>query len=208
MNPFGRGHPPPDGPRATVTIGLVKPLHVSDAADDGAMSVPGVMYSISDVVEFIPEPISPAWILAGSPVARAAPLTRTADGRCWTALWECTSGRFKWRYGIDETVLILEGQVRVTWPGNITRTLMPGDVAFFASGSEAEWDVSDYVKKMAFLRSKRDGFRRVLRRVPFARKVLVAAKRAVGGTTTAMSLTAVVLVPRLAEPFMALIQPG
>jgi uncharacterized cupin superfamily protein len=180
-------------------------LQASEAADDGTTSAPGSTRSISDVVELFPEPISPAWILAGSPVARAAPLTRTPDGRCWTALWECTSGRFMWRYDNDETVLILEGEVHVTWPGNVTKTLMPGDVALFCAGSEAEWDVSDYVKKIAFLRSRRNGVRRLLRRVPLVRRVVVAARTAVRGSRTAMSLSAVALAPRLADPLLALI---
>ena len=55
------------------------------------------------------DPINPAWITDGAPVARAAVLTESADGRMRSGIWDCTAGRFEWHFAFDETVQILEG---------------------------------------------------------------------------------------------------
>src|SRR5262249_41375344 len=69
-----------------------------------------------------------------------------------TAVWDCTAGEFRWQFGWDETVLILEGEVHITTGDGVERTLRTGDVAFFAGGSSATWRIETYVKKLAFCR--------------------------------------------------------
>jgi uncharacterized cupin superfamily protein len=97
-------------------------------------------------------PIDPDWILGGAPRARAAPHSRSVDTSATTAVWECTAGSFRWQYGWEETVLILEGQVKVTSQDGVVRLLGVGDVAFFAAGSTAVWEIDTYVRKLAFCR--------------------------------------------------------
>ncbi|NKF31385.1 DUF861 domain-containing protein, partial [Pseudomonas sp. BGM005] len=61
-------------------------------------------------------------------------------------------GEFRWYFGWDETVMILEGEVHITAEDGTERTLCAGDVAFFAGGTWASWRVDNYVRKVAFLR--------------------------------------------------------
>jgi uncharacterized cupin superfamily protein len=96
-------------------------------------------------------PIRPDWILEGTPQARSAELSRSADGTAMTAVWDCTAGAFKWFFGGDETVHILDGQVTVEVDGE-RRTLRQGDVAFFPAGTWSRWEIDTYLKKLAFCR--------------------------------------------------------
>lgn len=94
-------------------------------------------------------PINPAWILEGAPIARSRKVAGSSDHSAWTMLWDCTAGKFQWRYNVDETVHVLEGSVTVTVNGK-TNILRPGDIAFFPAGSVAQWHVENYVRKLAF----------------------------------------------------------
>ena len=163
-----------------------------------------VKYSVPDILDLVPEPINPEWVLAGSPEARSQLLARTSDGLSWTALWECTPGRFRWQYGLDETVLILDGAVDLTWPSGETTSLGPGDLAFFPANSEAEWHVRECIRKVAFLRVKRRRVRSALRRVPFLRSGVRAVKKALRGSTVTAGALIVFPLPGLADSLLAL----
>ncbi|MGO4330522.1 cupin domain-containing protein [Cupriavidus sp. 2TAF22] len=97
-------------------------------------------------------PIEAAWIRAGEPQSRAATHSRSIDGMASTSLWECTGGAFQWHYGWEETVLILEGKVKVTSPGGRVHMLQPGDIAYFPANTTWLWEVDGYVRKVAFCR--------------------------------------------------------
>lgn len=97
-------------------------------------------------------PIEPAWILAGAPRARIAEHSRSADEAAVTAVWDCTEGQFRWYFGWDETVIILEGEVHVTAEDGTERVLKAGDIAYFKGKTWATWTVETYVKKIAFVR--------------------------------------------------------
>jgi uncharacterized protein len=99
-----------------------------------------------------PAPIEPSWIISGAPNARKADVSRSEDGASVTAIWDCTAGEFRWYFGWDETVTILEGEVHVTAEGGATRTLRAGDVGFFAGGTWATWRIDNYLKKVAVCR--------------------------------------------------------
>lgn len=103
-------------------------------------------------MEMKPSPIEPSWILAGEPVARIAEHSRGQDDAALTALWDCTAGEFRWYFGWDETVMILEGEVHITTEDGVERTLSAGDVAYFAGGTWATWRIDRYLRKVAFLR--------------------------------------------------------
>lgn len=105
-------------------------------------------------IELRDAPINPDWIVSGSPVARAGLHSPSVDGRSSTNIWECTAGSFWWTFYDEETVFILEGSVRVTAESGITRTLKPGDIAYFAERSRALWEIDDYVRKVAFCRHR------------------------------------------------------
>ncbi|HKU97159.1 MAG TPA: cupin domain-containing protein [Vineibacter sp.] len=95
-------------------------------------------------------PIDPAWIIDGAPMARVAPLSRSADGRVWTDLWECTAGSFHWHYEINETIHVLDGAATVTDRDGAVWHLKPGDVIQFLVGTKAHWHIPHYVRKVAF----------------------------------------------------------
>lgn len=105
--------------------------------------------------DFQPAPINPEWILAGNPVARVTTLAMAADKTLSCAVWECHAGSFKWVYGLDEMVHILEGEVVIEEqnPSRKVHTLRAGDTAFFPDGLTTHWTVSRYVKKFAIHRA-------------------------------------------------------
>lgn len=104
-------------------------------------------------VELADAPIPESWILSGTPRARNGALAMSADGWASCVVWECTAGSFRWRFGWEETVVILEGAVRVISETGEVRVLSPGDVAYFGPNTTAEWQIDEYVKKIAFSRA-------------------------------------------------------
>ena len=71
-------------------------------------SVGAVTGELSDM------PIEPSWIEDGDPVARGDVLVQSADKLLSSGLWSCTTGKFRWEFGWDEFVHILEGRVTIT----------------------------------------------------------------------------------------------
>src|ERR1700688_1164055 len=123
----------------------------------------------------VPNPIHSSWILEGEPVARLELLSSSADGTASTYFWDCTAGRFNWFYSFDETFHILEGEVTLKYPSEVSRRVGTGDTVFFPAGSPAEWTVDNYVRKLAFCRTP------VPRVLTLARHVVRRLKRAVRG---------------------------
>jgi uncharacterized cupin superfamily protein len=123
----------------------------------------------------VPNPIQPAWILDGKPVARLALLSSSADGTASTYFWDCTAGRFNWFYSFDETFHVLEGAVTLKYPSGTSHRVVAGDTVFFPAGSSAEWTVDNYVRKLAFCRSTLPSY------LTAARQVVRRLKRLVGG---------------------------
>jgi len=104
-------------------------------------------------IELQPAPIRPAWVLEGAPVTRNRFVFVTGDRQLRTVVWDCTAGRFNWFYDEEETVYIMQGSATIKRPDGTTVTLQPGDMAFFHQGSQAEWTVDQYVRKLAYLRA-------------------------------------------------------
>jgi uncharacterized cupin superfamily protein len=100
-----------------------------------------------------PSPIEPSWIEAGDPRARCVFLAQTDDRLAMTVDWECTAGRFTWRYDIDETIYILEGGCTLNQPGLPELRLGPGDSAHFSRGAVVTWTIDSYVRKIGFCKS-------------------------------------------------------
>jgi uncharacterized cupin superfamily protein len=115
------------------------------------MAIESVIKMRAAEVILNPSPIYPDWILEGKPVARNQVLSRSEDGTATTFLWDCTAGRFNWHYDVDETLYVIEGGVVVKDDAG-TRILSVGDTIFFPAGARAEWNVENYVRKIAFCR--------------------------------------------------------
>lgn len=140
-------------------------------------------------VELIDAPINPDWIVSGNPRARAGEHSPSIDRRASTKIWDCTAGSFWWTFGDDETVVILEGAVRVTTESGEIRTLGQGDIAYFAGGTRALWEIDSYVRKIAFCRQ-------VITPARLLRAMLGQMKRAVSrqsATAPALGALAAVL---------------
>lgn len=105
-----------------------------------------------DMIEMKPSPIEPSWVIAGDPQARAGAHSKADDQFAATGVWDCTAGTFRWYFGWDETVVILEGQVLVTAADGTQRLLTAGDIAYFKGGTWATWHIDSYLRKIAFLR--------------------------------------------------------
>lgn len=105
-----------------------------------------------DSIVLTDDPIEPGWILEGQPHARSGCHSTNTDGWAATHVWECSSGRFRWHFGMEETVLILEGEVRVTDAQGRVQWLTPGTVAYFPSGTWWEWHIPQHVRKLSFNR--------------------------------------------------------
>ncbi|MFC3690917.1 cupin domain-containing protein [Chenggangzhangella methanolivorans] len=103
-------------------------------------------------LELQSSPIEPSWILAGDPRAEGALHSQSADACSSTTVWACSAGKFRWNFVWDETVYIVSGSVVVTDETGATSTISAGDVAYFAAGSWATWEIADHVKKVAFCR--------------------------------------------------------
>jgi uncharacterized cupin superfamily protein len=98
------------------------------------------------------DPIDPQHVLAGRPHARARTWAVSADRTTTHWVWECSAGSFRWWFGFDETVTILEGSVRVEVDGEPPIVLVAGDAAYFPAGRWSTWTIDEYVRKQAVLR--------------------------------------------------------
>jgi uncharacterized cupin superfamily protein len=108
--------------------------------------------TIGRSAELEDDPIRPEDVLSGDPRARARTWAVSADGTTSHWMWECSAGSFRWWFGFDETVTILEGAVRVQVDGEEPVDLAVGDAAYFPAGRWSTWTVEDYVRKQAVLR--------------------------------------------------------
>ena len=99
-----------------------------------------------------PAPIEPSWIEAGDPQAKLAILAYSDDRATTTILWECSAGRFTWRYNIDETIHFLDGGVRIRIGDGPWKTYGAGDTVHFSRGAVATWEIDTFIRKVAFCR--------------------------------------------------------
>jgi uncharacterized protein len=118
--------------------------------------MPGISRTLVEVAnttsKMSSSPIEPSWIIEGNPVAELSFLSRSADDRAWTVVWQCNAGKFHWYYDLDETILILDGSVVIEADGMPPARYEPKDVIFFREGAHAIWHVEHSVRKLAFCR--------------------------------------------------------
>ncbi|KQZ50574.1 hypothetical protein ASD54_10115 [Rhizobium sp. Root149] len=150
--------------------GALALAHRRRTANEVAVPAPFIGASNEHLVkDLVSSPIEPSWILSGSPEARVAYHSNATDKCACTAMWDCTAGSFRWFFGEDETVVILEGDVFVIAEDGTQKLLKAGDVGYFKAGTWATWKVERYVRKIAFMRQPLDLpvslFYRIRRRV-------------------------------------------
>jgi uncharacterized protein len=137
-----------------------------------------IMMATAANVELEAEPIPSDWILSGEPKARAKKMSMSRDWTSSIVVWDCTAGTFDWHYDQDEAVIVISGTaVLLGTNGDTdvkTRTIGPGDLAFFPAGTTAKWRVDEYIRKIAVLREP------VWRPIGMGLKVWNKALRSVG----------------------------
>jgi len=129
-----------------------------------------------ETVELQPEPIPHDWILSGAPVARGHKLATSADCLSTVVVWDCTAGRFIWRYGQDEVILVISGEAFLLNENGEEIRFGTGDVGYFRAGTVATWRVDDYIRKVAVVRET------TWRPLGFVWKVMKKLTRIVMGT--------------------------
>lgn len=100
--------------------------------------------------ELEPAPIRPEWILDGAPQAKCKMLARHTRGWGSMCHWSCTAGRFRWHYEWEESVVFVEGEVKITDANGVVYKGEPGASLFFPAGTTAIWEVPTYIRKIAF----------------------------------------------------------
>jgi|SRR5215471_14177177 len=96
--------------------------------------------------------ISPNWVVSDTPISRIKTVVRSRDWTSHVLVWECTRGKFKWRYRQDEVAVIVSGEAFITTDESQERRLGPGDLAIFPAGSSCTWRVPERVRKVAVIR--------------------------------------------------------
>ncbi len=103
-------------------------------------------------VELNPDPIRREWILSGAPRACSRILARSRDWLSILVVWECSAGRFRWRYTRDEMLVVVSGSARITDERGLERRFGPGEVVFFPRGARCIWSIEDRIRKIAMVR--------------------------------------------------------
>lgn len=116
---------------------------------------PQISIVCADEMALVAMPIREDWILAGAPLARGKVTLQSADRRQCAGVWECTAGEFHWNFEYDETVRILDGEVRIQHSDGVQVVLRTGDMAHFPRGARTRWKVEKMVRKVFFLFSER-----------------------------------------------------
>ncbi len=98
------------------------------------------------------QPINPDWILEGTPRARISEWGESPDGTTSHWTWDCTAGRFRWYYDVDETIVVVAGAVTIRVDDEPPVRLEVGDAAYFPAGHWVTWHVEEYVRKQAVVR--------------------------------------------------------
>ena len=130
--------------------------------------------------DFRPSPIEPSWILEGNPTARSVPLASNSSDDFSCGLWECTAGKFKYIFPVNEIVQILEGEVFIEEDGAEYR-LRAGETAHFPQGLTTYWTVPRYVKKFAvFHTPNRSLMRKITGKIKMIAQQALAKVQSVG----------------------------
>ena len=121
-------------------------------------------------------PIRPEWVLEGKPIARSKLISQTEGSNSSSFIWECTAGRFNWHYESEETILFLEGSAVIKDNNGVIHRVRAGDTIVFPLGAVAEWQIDNYVRKVAVFCSP------MPKSVLFAKRLLKALKRPFSGS--------------------------
>jgi uncharacterized cupin superfamily protein len=103
-----------------------------------------------DAERWEPYPLPAATIVAGDPAARVhwARVSGPGEPPYYAGVWTAEPSTFDFVFELNETAVILEGDLVVTQQGGPTLHLRPGDVATFPRGARTRWEIRSRLKKV------------------------------------------------------------
>jgi uncharacterized cupin superfamily protein len=104
-----------------------------------------------DADGFEPYPLDPADIIEGEPNSRVHWLRQDEDTGLYTGIFRADPVKTRYAWAQDETVHILEGEVRIEFDDGDAIELGPGDVASFRKGDSAVWDIKSPLREFFVL---------------------------------------------------------
>lgn len=120
----------------------------------GMAAIP-MKVSIEPIVTHLHHPMphrNDLQVTGGTPVAYGSDkLLESNDNGAFAVIWESSPGKFVWTYDMDEYLYILEGHAILRGYGE-PKTIKAGDLVLFKAGSVVEWEVTQTIRKIAFLR--------------------------------------------------------
>jgi len=97
-----------------------------------------------------PMPLDEEDILEGNPRAKGEILFSSADKKFYMGVWECTKGKFLYKYDDDEACYILQGEAIIRSDSGVV-AVRKGDFVFFRKGLETMWQIKKKIKKLFFI---------------------------------------------------------
>lgn len=95
----------------------------------------------------LPDPLPKKSLVAGQPDASTRPMHNEPDGSYAVGIWRCTPGSFRWTFGRDEFVYVIEGEATVKYSSGKLITIRAGDAVYFPKG-DCTWTISKTIKKV------------------------------------------------------------
>jgi uncharacterized cupin superfamily protein len=71
-----------------------------------------------------------------------------AERTLYVGMWRSEPQTFPYSYTADETIVALEGELEIAYANGDKVTLVPGDIAWFAKGTETTYTVVKPFKKL------------------------------------------------------------
>jgi len=94
-----------------------------------------------DSSDFEPFELPPDDVLEGQPNARIHWVRPEGNGSQAAGVFRCDPSVFRYAWDADETIHVLEGEVRIEVDGADSFTLGPGGIASFSAGDSGVWNV-------------------------------------------------------------------
>ncbi|MFJ8149537.1 cupin domain-containing protein [Streptomyces sp. NPDC096048] len=96
--------------------------------------------------ELLPESLSPAQIVSGTPEVTGKVVWESADGGQVRGIWQITPGVVT-DTEADEMFVVLSGSATIEVQGGPTLTVGPGDLAVLREGDRTTWTVHETLRK-------------------------------------------------------------
>ncbi len=97
-----------------------------------------------------PYPLPAETIVSGDPAAKVhwARVSAPGEPAYYAGVWTAEPSTFNFAFELNETAVILEGEIVVTQEGGPTLHLRAGDVATFPKGARTRWEIRSRLKKV------------------------------------------------------------